>query len=264
MPLTPGILPHPRCRAGRGRRSARRACPARSCRTPRRTRAPRRRQRGALEQPRRRHARREPRIAASSANTVQILDARQAVGADRDPHAGRVEALDRRRAGAGPAVAARAGDERRARVRETRSSAVVSCTPCTASSARVSSPSRRGTRPGHTPAAPTRRSRHRVCSSSSRHAPVPSRRNSTSSADSPRWTLIGAIAARRRAIARNSAGDTEYGACGTTTARSRADGVERVELRSARRPRAGPGRGALKPSSSWNTAPPSSLPASSS
>ena len=78
------------------------------------SRAPCADQRGALENLRRRHIRRQPPHRLQLGEQVQIVDAGEAVGADRDLHAGLVEALDRRIADAHPLVAARTGHQRRA------------------------------------------------------------------------------------------------------------------------------------------------------
>ena len=120
--------------------------------------------------------------------TVQILDAREAVGADRDPHAGRVEPLHRRQAGARPPVAARARHDRRAGGRQ-----------LSAARASVELHAMDGQQPFvHQTVAwrcsrPDRHAGGRQASfhapssfSRPRHAPRPTRRNSISSADSPR------------------------------------------------------------------------------
>jgi len=51
---------------------------------------------------------------------VEVFDARQAVSADRDANARGKELINWRNPGAGPSIAARAGDECRAGVGETR------------------------------------------------------------------------------------------------------------------------------------------------
>ena len=132
---SPGILPHPRRRRGTRTASSSARLPGAIEPSSRRIPARRRRQRRARERsgrPATSGASR--RTAAISSNRFEALDAGQAVGADRHPDARLVEPLDRRHAGAGPRVAARAGDDRRAApppgapVRR-RSD----CTPCTAS-----------------------------------------------------------------------------------------------------------------------------------
>ena len=108
-------------RAVAGRRGAGRACRARWSRVRRRSRAPARRRSVALSRMRAAGTRgREAADLGHLGEQVQVLDAGQAVGADRDADARGVEAIDRRHAGAGPAVAARTGDDRRAGGRETR------------------------------------------------------------------------------------------------------------------------------------------------
>ena len=74
----------------------------------------------------------------------------------------------------------------------------------------------RDTRPARSRAAPGRVPGAERLEQRRATAPVPSRRNSTSSADSPRCTLTGRRMPRRRDRAQTSAGDTEYGACGAS------------------------------------------------
>src|SRR4051812_7241219 len=70
-------------------------------------------QRRAPQDPRRRDPRRQPPHRRHLGEQVQILDARQAIGAARDRDARRLEPGDGRLPGAGPAVAARTGDSGR-------------------------------------------------------------------------------------------------------------------------------------------------------
>src|SRR5256885_10074430 len=70
--------------------------------------------RRALEERRRRHAGRQRAYGSQLGEDVEIRRAGEAVGADRDADARIVELLNWRSARAGMAVAARAGDERRA------------------------------------------------------------------------------------------------------------------------------------------------------
>ena len=120
-----------------------------------------------------------------------------------------------------PAVAARAGHERRAAPRPAaRAPRRCSCTPCTASSARVEQPE---------PIEVLHRPARRAASSAGFQAP------SASSSVAPRPAAVAqeldllrrlaemdaadGVRHRARAIAANSAGETEYGACGTTSTR---------------------------------------------
>ncbi len=208
MPRTPDILPHRRRPPGRGRRSAARACRARSSRA--RASKPSARapgQRRALEESRAAGtAGASAAAAASSANRFRSVDAREAVGADRDAHAGRVEAVDRRhrrRRSSGCC----ADRSRSSRPRgEPRQLAVGRAARrgrrAAARRARRADPD---TPPGRTPA--RAHAAFHAPSASSSCAPsrrVPSRRNSISSArlaevDAERQLL----AAARRAIARS-------------------------------------------------------------
>ena len=198
---SPGILPHRRRRPGRARRSARRAFPARSCRVV--AEAQRRapiagralEERAAGTSGRQRAHRRQ------LGEQVEILDAGQAVGADRDAHARRIER-------------ARPAARRRPTQRLLRGQ-VTSVAPAAASSRELAvgelhavdgeqplatgARSRRGTRPAAAPAAATPDSRHPSASSNARHGPAAVGRNSTSSGDSPRWTLVMASLHRRPA-----------------------------------------------------------------
>ena len=205
---SPDILPHRRLPAGTSTASRRaRAFPARSCRSRRRTRAPARPAASRCRAARRRHRRRQRAHRRQLGEDVQVRRARQAVGADRDAHARRVEVLDRRRAGAGVAVAARTGHERRAARRQPLrdrppSSARRARRARCASRKPLSSRNCTGLPPGGTHAG----SHAPSSSSSARHGPPPVRMNSTSSADSDRWTLHGANGSRSiaRRIARNT------------------------------------------------------------
>ena len=242
----PAAMPHTRysstssTSAGQRRpRGARRACPARACRArrpkPERAGADQRR---ALEQPARRHAGREPAHRRQLGEQVQVGDAGQAVGADRDRHARRVEPLERRRADADPLVAARAGHERRAARAQPRQ-------------ARRRRAARRA-RPASARRARRRRSRYSTGPQTGRHPVVapgadPSQQvapraacrdasNSISSGDSPRCTLVSGRRCRRprRGSPGTARGDTEYGACGASRdadLRAAARGVARARPR---------------------------------
>ena len=171
----------------------------------------------------RRHARRDaPRLGQLSEH-VQVGDARQAVGAERHVDVHRVERLERRRHRRRRSVAARArrpasSPSAAARARSSPSN----CTPWTTSTPRSRKPRSDEIRDRRRPAAASRRSRRRARSSSTRARPVPSAANSTSSADSPRCTVVTApgCASTSARIAGNSAGDTEYGACGARLTRT--------------------------------------------
>ena len=151
---------------------------------------------------------------------VQILDAGQAVGADRDAHAGRVECVDGRAAGADPAVAARTGHDvapPRPAAPARRRRAARRARPAAASD---SSPNARCTPPDRSRAASIRDSTRpapRARAESARRRRAGTR---TSSGDSPRWMLASGVRACSPAIAANSAGDTEYGACGARLTRT--------------------------------------------
>ena len=118
--------------------------------------------------------------------------------------------------------------------------------------------------PDRTPARARRPSRRRALRASARIGPRPVRRNSISSATRP-GAPTAAPPRCRAAISAKSAGDTEYGACATTaslTSGGRSSGpIDRgptprvhASQASSTAPR---GSAALKPSSSWNTTPPS-------
>ena len=172
--------------------------------------------RGALDQPPRGHGRCDAPRQGQLAEQIQIVDARQAVGAERDGHAGGVERRQRWNAGPDVGVAARTRDHRGARCRGR-----ARCRrPCTArrgrsASTRPESRAAAGRPPASTPAAATRRSR-RPASRAGR-ATGPSRRRAVAL---PRAIRPGAPSSRRRArwrrarMASKSAGETEYGACG--------------------------------------------------
>ena len=124
---------------------------------------------------------------------VQRRRRREAVGADRDRHTGRVEVRQTRRPGTDPLVAARARDHDRARA----GAVVPGPRRSDAPRGRQARPAegsrpRQGTARDRTPARATRPSRRRAPRASSRIGPPPVRRNSISSGDSPRWTVSGA------------------------------------------------------------------------
>ena len=250
----PDILPHRATAARqRGRRAARRACPGSIAPSSARSRAPRRRRawrsRGCAPPARRREATHGGHLVEQA----QRGDARQAVGADRDAHAGRVE----RSIGGVPApvhallrgqvtiVAPARG--------EPASSASVSCTPWTAS--RCGHEARRsrystGPHPGGGHAgfhAPTHLEHL---------APRPGRRSrgTRPRRATRRVDADGAPSARARDSARSSAGDTEYGACGDQRRRSRArpGSARRARARRASRP-AAPASSTRNPISSRKT-----------
>ena len=68
--------------------------------------------RGAFEKHARRNGGREPPHLRELGKQVQIRNAREAVGANRDAYAGFEEFIDRRGAGAGTNISSRAGHER--------------------------------------------------------------------------------------------------------------------------------------------------------
>ena len=169
---------------------------------------------------------------------VQVVDAGQAVGADRHRHARRdrtARSAARRRPPtgccAGTSRASRPRSASRARLGVVELHAVHDQRP-RVEDAQVD----RGTRPGRSRAPPSRRARRRSARSSARHGPRAGREKLDSPRrDSPRCTLVigrrwPSTASR---IARNSAGDTEYGACGASVTRTLAGCAPR-------RPRARP------------------------
>ena len=92
------------------------------------------------------------------------------------------------------------------------------CTPWTTSVVRSRYPSDAAYSTGELPGGVQAGSQAPSSSSSGRQGPVPCCSSSTSSGDSARCTVVmlPGVASSSRPMARNSAGDTEYGACGAT------------------------------------------------
>ena len=230
---------------------ARATCPARSCRNRRRSRA------------RARPAASRCRAAPTPAPSAPARASSPARRRRSDPARSRgcrcrwrrctpdvVELLDRRRAGAGVAVAARAGDERRAARRQPRRDRpCVICTPWTASTRSSRNPLSSRYCTGVPPAAPRPDPRRR--------APRAARATAAAAADELdflRPTPTGARCTARtdrdrrpRGSRGSTSGATEYGACAARLARTRSVGAERVDLAQRVARRAPSGSAALKP-----------------
>ena len=206
--------------------------------------------RRALEQRARRHRRRQRAHRRQLGEQVQIRRARQAVGADRDAHAGRVEVLDRRRAGAGVPVAARTGDERRAARAQPRQIVARHLHAVHGEHARVEKAAVVEILHRATPGATHAASQAPSSSSSARHGPPPVRDELDFLGRLRRGARCRARTASRSTalrIARNTSGATEYGACAARLARTRSVGAERRRSRAARASTTASASGALKP-----------------
>ena len=189
---------------------------------------------------------------------VQVLDAGQAVGADRHANAGRVEALDRRIAGAGPLVAARAGHERRAAPCQLRQFAVGQL-----HAVHGQQPLGQQAEFLEVSTGPQRGGVHARVPAPSASSAAPDRSAAMIQEVTPRG--LSEMNARERidrviGNCRNNAGDTEYGAWGVTLRdesipRSRASTRARASRTNAS------GSAALKPRTSWKTC--AGIPASS-
>ena len=146
------------------------------------------------------HARRDAPRLGQLAEHVQVGDARQAVGAERhrDVHRHRTPraAASRRRRGRCCADTRPASRRAPAAARGPRRRTARRARP--ASARLEETRGRRDIRPAMRPAAPSRSFQTPSSLEQTRAGPVPCRSNSTSSADSPRCTLVSGVADARR------------------------------------------------------------------